>query len=156
MRAQWVCSRERRIALYKRSSINQCTQRNWETDRQTDRQTDMQAGRRTDRDRQRDGDRQTEFTVECFVPCRTPCYKDGKTGVYSLLLFIESTYIQSAPAAYAAQTSVQFRHTSFSSVVWRSLTNTAITSASRKPDDKKGEGAGGGERQRTKVKPVFT
>ena len=24
MRAQWVCSRERRIALYKRTSINQC------------------------------------------------------------------------------------------------------------------------------------
>ena len=26
MRAQWVCSRERRIALYKQSSINQCLQ----------------------------------------------------------------------------------------------------------------------------------
>ena len=122
-------------------------------DRQTDRQTDRCTGRQTETQRQKDRDGETEtdrqnllWSVSCLV--EHPAMKPKNRCLHSLLLFIESTWIQSAPAAYAAQTSTQLRHTSFSSVAWRSLTNTAITSASRKPDDKKGRvGRGGGEQR---------
>ena len=90
-----------------------------ERERERDRQTETETQRQTETKKETERDRQKDrqnllWSVSCLV--EHPAMKPKNRCLHSLLLFMESTWIQSAPAAYAAQTSTQLRHTSFSSV----------------------------------------